>query len=176
MSGSRFSIFRNMVAALACFGLLGLGACESASKSSASLSGENGGGSGDEYGDSRGGPRDADARYEWTGELQDIYFDYDKSEIRSDQRDTLAVNADWIKRNPNVRVQVEGHCDERGTEEYNLALGERRANAIRDYLISFGVEADRIYAISYGEEMPVDPGHNESAWAQNRRAHFLVNR
>ena len=171
MSGSRISIFKSMVVAFACVGLLGLGACESVSKKLGG--GKDGGGS--------NGELDPDVVREGDfvpvpKSLKDIYFDYDKSEIRGDQRDTLAANAEWIKKNPKVKVQVEGHCDERGTEEYNLALGERRASTIRDYLISYGVEPDRIYSISYGEEMPVDPATSEAAWAKNRRAHFLVNR
>ena len=169
MSGSRVSIIKSMVVAFACIGLLGLGACDSKTKT-----GKDEGN--DPTADDSYRPGGDDDPYNPTSELQDVYFDYDKSEIRSDQRDTLAANAEWIKNNPKVRVQVEGHCDERGTEEYNLALGERRASTIRDYLISYGVEPDRIYHISYGEEMPVDPTSNEGAWAKNRRAHFLVSK
>ena len=106
--------------------------------------------------------------------LEDISFDFDKSDIRADARDILQKNADWINANPDAKVQIEGHCDERGTEEYNLALGERRANAVKNYLASLGVGAERLYTISYGEELPVDPGHAEEAWSKNRRAHFLV--
>lgn len=108
--------------------------------------------------------------------LEDVHFDFDKSDIRPDAREILAVNAEWIKNHPDAKIQIEGHCDERGTEEYNLALGERRANAVKNYIISLGIEAERLYTISYGEELPLDPGHDEAAWAKNRRAHFLVTR
>jgi peptidoglycan-associated lipoprotein len=107
-------------------------------------------------------------------ELEDIHFDFDKSDIRADARDTLQKNAEWLQKNPDVKIQIEGHCDERGTAEYNLALGDRRAMSTKKYLISLGVSAERIYTISYGEELPIDTGHNEDAWAKNRRGHFLV--
>lgn len=109
-----------------------------------------------------------------SGALEDVHFDFDKSDLTDSAREILSRNSEWIVANPSVKVQVEGHCDERGTEEYNLALGERRANSVKNYLTSMGVEGDRIYTISYGEELPVDPQHDEGAWAQNRRAHFLV--
>lgn len=107
-------------------------------------------------------------------QLDDIHFDFDKSDIRADSRETLQKNADWLQNNPDIKIQIEGHCDERGTAEYNLALGERRAMSTKKYLISLGISADRIYTISYGEELPIDPNHSENAWAKNRRAHFLV--
>ncbi|VAX20079.1 Tol-Pal system peptidoglycan-associated lipoprotein PAL [hydrothermal vent metagenome] len=115
-----------------------------------------------------------DPGYTDEAQLQDAYFDFDKSELRPDARDVLQQNADWIKANSGAKVQIEGHCDERGTEEYNLALGERRANSVKNYLVSLGISPDRLFTISYGEELPVDPGHEESAWSKNRRAHFLV--
>lgn len=118
----------------------------------------------------------ARAEYVEEAALENVYFDFDKSDLRPDARATLEKNAEWIKNNPGVKIQIEGHCDERGTEEYNLALGERRANAVKNYLVSLGVDPDRLYTISYGEELPADPGHNEEAWAKNRRAHFLVTR
>jgi peptidoglycan-associated lipoprotein len=86
----------------------------------------------------------------------------------------LAEKASWLLDNPDAAIRIEGHCDERGTNEYNIALGERRANSARKYLINAGVEAHRIFTISYGEEKPLDPGHNETAWAKNRRDHFLI--
>jgi peptidoglycan-associated lipoprotein len=98
-----------------------------------------------------------------------VFFDFDKSDIKSDSAETLKRQAAWMKSNPNVTVIVEGHCDERGTREYNLALGERRANSVREYLISLGVSAARIETISYGKERPAVTGSNEAAWAQNRR-------
>ena len=88
----------------------------------------------------------------------------------------LARHAEWLKARPAAKVTVEGHCDERGTVEYNLALGDKRAHAVRDYLVSLGVPADRLQAVSYGKERPMDSGHGEAAWAQNRRAHFAVSR
>ena len=107
-------------------------------------------------------------------QLDDIHFDFDKSDIRTDGREILQKNADWLQNNPDIKIQIEGHCDERGTAEYNLALGERRAMSTKKYLISLGISADRIYTISYGEELPIDPNHSEDSWTKNRRAHFLV--
>jgi peptidoglycan-associated lipoprotein len=106
--------------------------------------------------------------------LKDIYFDFDKSNIKPSEREVLNKNGEWLKDNPNVRVQIEGHCDERGTNEYNIALGERRAVSARDYLLSLGISSERLYTVSYGEEKPVCTEQNESCWWQNRRAHFLV--
>jgi peptidoglycan-associated lipoprotein len=108
------------------------------------------------------------------GYLADAFFDTDKAELRSDTRDVLATDAIWLKAHPTIKILVEGHCDERNTEEYNLALGWRRANAVKDYLVSLGVSPDNIATISYGEEKPFATGHDESAWSQNRRAHFVV--
>lgn len=104
--------------------------------------------------------------------LQRVYFDYDKYDLRSDALDTLRANADKIKSAPGVVIQIEGHCDERGTQEYNLALGEKRALATRSHLINLGVSGDRLITISYGEEDPADGGHSERAWAKNRRCEF----
>lgn len=106
--------------------------------------------------------------------LKDIYFDYDKYDIRPQDASILKENATLLMKYPNMKIQIEGHCDERGTIEYNLALGERRANGCKNYLISLGVPRDRISTISYGKERPLDPGHNEEAWANNRRAHIVV--
>jgi len=108
------------------------------------------------------------------GLLGDVYFDFNKSELRTDARDRLAKNADWLKANGQFDVTIEGHCDERGTREYNLALGERRAAAARDYLTTLGVATQRMKIISYGKERPVCTVSAESCWSQNRRAHFLV--
>lgn len=108
------------------------------------------------------------------GVLKTIYFDYDRSEIRADQRPVLQANANWLRQHPDVSILIEGHCDERGTREYNLALGDRRADAARDYLVSLGISADRIDTVSYGEERPAAEGSNEAAWSQNRRAEFVV--
>ncbi len=106
--------------------------------------------------------------------LKDIHFDFDKYEVRRGDEEILKENAAWLKKNPKAKVQVEGHCDERGTVEYNLALGERRANHTKQFLISFGIAPDRISTISYGKERPLDSGHDEDAWAKNRRVHFVV--
>jgi peptidoglycan-associated lipoprotein len=103
-----------------------------------------------------------------------VFFDYDKFALKADARATLEKQAAWLKKYPAVTLSVEGHCDERGTREYNLALGERRANAARDYLVSLGVSKDRVKTISYGKERPVAMGSNEAAWAQNRRGVSVI--
>jgi len=106
--------------------------------------------------------------------LKDIRFDYDKYDIRREDEEILKENAAFLKKNPNMKIQIEGHCDDRGTVEYNLALGERRANSTKRYLVSLGISAGRISTISFGKERPLDPGHNDEAWAKNRRAHIVV--
>ena len=106
--------------------------------------------------------------------LKDIFFDFDKSLIRPDAKKTLDENVRWLKGNPNATITIEGHCDERGTREYNLGLGERRAKATREYLVATGIDAKRIKTISYGKERPFAPGHDESAWKLSRRAHFVL--
>ncbi len=106
--------------------------------------------------------------------LRTIHFDYDSAEIRGDQRATLQANADWLREHPDVRILVEGHCDERGTREYNLALGDQRAQAASAYLTSLGISASRIETISYGEENPVAMGEGEQFWSQNRRGEFVA--
>ncbi|MEW6320097.1 MAG: peptidoglycan-associated lipoprotein Pal [Acidobacteriota bacterium] len=106
--------------------------------------------------------------------LGNVFFDYDKSDIRDDARPVLQKNADWMKRWSSTRITVEGHCDERGTAEYNLALGERRANSVKDYLVSLGVPADRIAVVTKGKESPVCTESNEACWQQNRRGHFII--
>lgn len=108
------------------------------------------------------------------GYLKDAFFDTNKADLRDETRELLAANAAWLKGHPTVKVQIEGHCDERNTEEYNLALGWRRAFAVKDYLASLGVDAGRLGVISYGEEKPFAQGHDESAWSQNRRVHFAI--
>lgn len=107
-------------------------------------------------------------------ELTDIYFDFDSYEIRADQRATLEANSRALLRRSGWKIIVEGHCDERGTEEYNLALGDRRATKTSEYLNTLGVTRDRISTISYGKAYPVDPGQSERAWALNRRSHFVL--
>ncbi|MGH7858906.1 MAG: peptidoglycan-associated lipoprotein Pal [Candidatus Binatia bacterium] len=108
------------------------------------------------------------------GPLNDVHFDYDRYDLDSEARSVLQTNADWLRQNSNARVEVEGHCDERGTVEYNLALGAKRAKAARDYLVSLGISSDRLSTISYGEELPLCRETNESCWARNRRSHFVV--
>lgn len=105
--------------------------------------------------------------------LRVINFDFDKATLREDARRALDYNAEILRANPGWRIQIEGHCDERGTNEYNLALGERRAKAAKDYLVRLGIDAARISMISYGEERPVALGHDEESWARNRRAEFV---
>jgi len=106
--------------------------------------------------------------------LGDVFFDYDKSAIRQDGVEQLKNNAAWLRENSQRGVVIEGHCDERGTSEYNLALGERRANSTREYLVNLGIQANRLKTVSYGEERPFAVDHNEEAWAQNRRSHFVA--
>ena len=103
-----------------------------------------------------------------------MFFDYDKSEIREDGRAALQKNAEWLRRWTSTRILVEGHCDSRGTNEYNIALGDRRATSVRDYLVSLGVPVDRVSVVSKGEETPFCTQEAESCWSQNRRGHFLI--
>ncbi len=109
-----------------------------------------------------------------SGVLQTVYFAYDSTDLNDSTRRILRNNADWLKAHQDVNVLVEGNCDERGTIEYNLSLGQRRADAVRSYLTSLGLTRARARIITYGEERPIDPGHNETAWAKNRRAAFVV--
>lgn len=106
--------------------------------------------------------------------LKMVFFDYDRYFIRDDAKPVLDDNAAWLKKFSSAKILIEGHCDERGTEEYNLALGEKRAKSTHDYLLSLGISPDRIKIISYGKSQPLDSSHNEMAWQKNRRAQFLV--
>jgi peptidoglycan-associated lipoprotein len=106
--------------------------------------------------------------------LKPVFFDLDSAELTSDAQATLTANAGVLKKYARWVVTIEGHCDERGTAEYNLALGERRAVAAKAYLVSLGIDADRLRPVSYGKEFPFDPGHTEEAWAKNRRGHFVI--
>lgn len=103
-----------------------------------------------------------------------VYFDYDKSDIKADAKPVLEKKAEFLRAHSQYKVNIEGYCDERGTNEYNMALGERRAKAAMKYLNALGISANRMSTISYGEERPADPGHNEAAWAKNRRAEFKL--
>jgi peptidoglycan-associated lipoprotein len=118
----------------------------------------------------------SDAQTGEGGPLADIHFEYDQSTLTDEARGILAKHAQWLAAHRSAKVAVEGHCDERGTVEYNLALGERRARTTRDYLVQLGVTNGRLTMVSYGKERPLDPASNEQAWARNRRAHFLVTR
>ena len=106
---------------------------------------------------------------------EDIYFNFDEFAVSPDGKKILASKAAFLKTHPTLKVMVEGHCDERGTTEYNLALGEKRAGEVKKYLIFLGIDGNRLSVISYGKEKPAASGHNEEAWAMNRRAHFVVN-
>ncbi len=108
------------------------------------------------------------------GALQTVYFAFDSSNLDNEAKQTLSANAEYLKANQNVDVQIEGHTDERGGRQYNLALGERRAKSVRDYLVALGVKAQRVTTISYGSERPKAEGSDETSWAQNRRANFVV--
>jgi len=106
--------------------------------------------------------------------LGTVYFDYDKALIRDDAKPTLDANAAWLKKFRTIKIRIEGHCDERGTEDYNLALGEKRAKSAQDYLLTMGIGSDRMMIISFGKSQPINPGHDEAAWQMNRRAQFQV--
>ncbi|MFN8549168.1 MAG: peptidoglycan-associated lipoprotein Pal [Candidatus Eisenbacteria bacterium] len=126
-------------------------------------SGDGNSGSTENQGDN--GSKDA-------SKIQDVFFDYDRFALRDDARETLNGNAKVLIDAAGLRYVLEGHCDERGTEEYNLALGEKRANAVKEYLVRYGVDGARLSTVSFGEEQPFDPGHDENAWEANRRVHF----
>lgn len=115
---------------------------------------------------------DSDSRK--AGALQTVYFPFDSNELTSETKGILKVNAEFLKSNKNIKVQIEGHCDERGSIQYNLALGERRAKATRQYLINQGVESSRVSLISYGKERPMAYGHDDGAWSKNRRSNFVI--
>jgi peptidoglycan-associated lipoprotein len=106
--------------------------------------------------------------------LKEVYFDFDRYDLRADARETLKSNWEWLKTNPAVQIQIEGHADERGTTEYNVSLGSKRAQSVRDYLATLGTAADRLSTISYGEEIPVCREQTEECWQKNRRARFAT--
>ncbi|MCC7127107.1 MAG: peptidoglycan-associated lipoprotein Pal [Acidobacteria bacterium] len=128
-----------------------------------------------EPGDIRSGalPEDLDS-INRSGVLKPVFFELDSSEVSGSGQQALQENADLMRKNASWQVTIEGHCDERGTAEYNLALGERRAVAARAYLVSLGIPAERVRTVSYGKEFPFEPGHDEAAWSKNRRAHFVL--
>ena len=121
-----------------------------------------------------------DARYgeggipsaEGEGMFRDVHFDYDSSRIDDRARQSIEYNAEVLRTNRDLKIQLEGHCDERGTAEYNLALGNKRASSVKDVMLSYGIPATRLQTISYGEEVPLDSGRGEASWAKNRRVHF----
>jgi len=171
----RFSLVTTFAAALL------LAACSTPSEEASTTSGSGSSGTGTTSqssgttGSTIPGPA-AGSQEELTVEVGDrVFFDYDKYDVRADQRGTVEALAAWLDTNPSVTLTIEGHCDERGTREYNLALGERRANAVRDYLVALGANPARLTTVSYGEERPAVLGSNDSAWAQNRRGVFVVN-
>jgi peptidoglycan-associated lipoprotein len=110
------------------------------------------------------------------GPLADVHFEFDSARLSDEARAILERHAVWLQTHRDARVTIEGHCDERGTVEYNLALGDQRAQAAKEYLASLGVAGERLTTVSFGKEKPLDPGHDEAAWARNRRAHFVVAR
>jgi peptidoglycan-associated lipoprotein len=117
---------------------------------------------------------EANRQAQLRGFIKDAYFGYDEAALSADAQAALTDSANWLKRNSQYNLLIEGHCDERGTEQYNLALGDRRANQVKQFLMTLGVDGGRIRTVSYGEERPFDPGHDESAWAKNRRAHLVL--
>lgn len=122
-------------------------------------------------------PRDVDALNRYVqdrGYVRDAFFGYDESTLTADGQAALTSSANWLRTNPQYTLLIEGHTDERGTEQYNLALGDRRANTARDYLMALGIDGSRMRTVSYGEERPFADGSNESAWSQNRRAHLVI--
>jgi len=117
---------------------------------------------------------DRNAQLQEVPDLQTVYFNYDSSELSSQMQATLQANAEWIKGHSSLTVQIAGHCDERGSTEYNLNLGQKRADTVREFLVGLGIPAERLVTISYGKERPVDPSQSESAYSKNRRVQFLV--
>jgi len=122
----------------------------------------------------RNGEADSFSEGRTSGPLLPVYFDFDRSDIRADQKGRISGNADYLKGNPAVNLRIEGNCDERGTNEYNMALGERRAMSAKKYLVNMGIAAYRLQTVSYGEEKPLLYGHDELSWAQNRRDDFVL--
>ena len=114
--------------------------------------------------------------FEFAENMLKVFFEFDQSRLTPEAKSILQANAEWLRAHPDIKVQVEGHCDERGTIEYNLALGERRAMSVRNFVVSLGIPAEQLYTISYGEERPAVLGSAEEAWAQNRRAEFKIAR
>jgi peptidoglycan-associated lipoprotein len=141
--------------------------------------GEDGAGLGDEGLGGRGGRGSLDlatggGKPEEDGILKDIHFGYDSAEIESGERDRLAQNVEWLRDNPRAKIELEGHCDSRGTIEYNLGLGSKRAKSVKDYYVGQGIASDRLSTISYGKELPLCQDESEACWARNRRVHGVL--
>lgn len=172
----KLTTLRSMgIAVLAVVMMTGLGGCKRSSDpiNTDPNSSSRGSASGSETTTGSGLPEiDADTLFDRARGLEVIYFEYNSYTLRPDAMASLKSNADKIRLVPGVIIQIEGHCDERGTQEYNLALGEKRALATREYLMNMGVSGDRMVTISYGEEDPADSGHSEAAWSKNRRSEF----
>jgi peptidoglycan-associated lipoprotein len=155
--------------------LLLVSACETAPTTGGGASGEGAGGAGTGM-ENAGGEVTPGTQADLEKNVGDrVFFDYDSSTVKSEGQETLHRQAEWLKQYPNLSITIEGHCDERGTREYNLALGERRAAAVKSYLMSLGVSGSRLQTISYGKERPAVVGSDEQAWAQNRRGVTVVN-
>lgn len=161
----------SFLAVLSLFVVVGLSSCSKKDVKQDEAGFQTGGGEGAAGGTGTTGAGEAGRT---SDDLKTVHFAYDSYKLTGESRNILKNSAKWMKDNPSATIQVEGHCDERGTTEYNLALGERRANAAKDYLVKLGVDAARVSIISYGEERPVDPGHDEGAWAKNRRDEFVI--
>ncbi len=155
--------------------VLMLAACETASDQSAGTAGQGGATGAAAGAQTRPGPRPG-SQEDLVANVGDrVFFDFDKSDLKPEARRTIERWAAWLRQYPNVTVTVEGHCDERGTREYNIGLGERRAAAAKNYLVAQGIAANRVATISYGKERPAVVGSNEAAWSQNRRDVMVVN-
>jgi peptidoglycan-associated lipoprotein len=153
-----------------------LAACETAPDEGGASGGAGGGSAATSGAGTMGGPQ-AGTQEDLVVNVGDrVFFDFDKFSLKPEARATLEKQSAWLKKYPSVTVVIEGHCDERGTREYNLALGERRANSAKDYLVTLGINPSRIKTISYGEERPVALGSNEKSWSQNRRSVTTVSR
>jgi peptidoglycan-associated lipoprotein len=124
--------------------------------------------------DLSGSTEELTSRAQRLGWIRDVFFEFDSFTLSADGQDALAVTASWLKAHPEFSLLIEGHCDERGTQQYNLALGDRRANIAKDYIVTLGVDSSRVRTISYGEERPFATGSDESSWGQNRRAHMTI--
>ncbi len=180
----RLSVLRNLTAFFAFLLLTGCpppATTQSGSASPASPSGQTGGKEQSTTRESTTGPSSLEQAQQGkvpstpaSSPLKEIYFDFDRYDLRADARASLKANADWLKANPSVRVEIEGHCDERGTNEYNLALGAKRAQAAKAYLVTLGIAAERLSTISYGEELPVCKEHTDECWQKNRRDRFVI--